>query len=1052
MSLRTPLVLLETAAVRTPALYGLFQRKILLPAGMIERFALPELRYVFLHELAHIKRQDMAVNWLMTILQVAHWFNPLIWLAFGRAAVDRESACDELVLASGQAVEIQGYGRTIIKLLEGFVRPAPMPGLLGLLENQTQMQRRIRMIAQFKRTNRWPVFAMALLLTLGLLTLTDAQNQSEPAKLAGAGATDTGPSAPKAAASGELNNRPVSTSETGDAIDPTNGLKYVAVKTITGTNDIIEDNGATLSPNGKFLLWWGRVVPLDGSPAFQLPELQGTSITSWSPDGTKIAFHSEGIGVLPVSPKTGQATGPARQLLEENERWRLGKIYWSADSEQILFEKRNPSMVREVGSISLRDGRLNPQPEHADFGLLSPDGKTIAYSISRGGIWTKTVSSGASRIARPWRREGQFDDVITWTPDSQWVVSALDLYWREELHLARLSDGHNFDLFPPEAVGRFVGKSADGSKLYFYRSSFDTRNTSKVVPISGQPVFNVGPAVAWDYLDSHYWSADSASLAVLGDDKEGESQLWSIPLKGGKRVQFKRESLGTNALSVWALAPDFKKVLYVASAGPAQVGGKLDFYIAPISLEEGRATGPGALVFKDWQPPSSGRLGVWSPDGTRIVLPRKSDQGSELWVLFADGDMPERILQTPHKTGSAPRWSPDGHQIAVDLIAADRQLLQVVSADGGQARTILTAPKGQTVPYGWSSDSREVVAACDGTISSFPIASGSARVLVKLQEAGYEGISWLGWSPNNQRLAFYGARRGEESRLWLYSPDSRGIQELPNSHHMSWSFAWSPDSQMICAVAEEPEKIRPAGVIRELEVAAAVRKAPLVPERKPSAATTAAAATVTATPVERLEEPVFTDNFDTGASPQWRFEDLPDVGWGPGRHAVENGELLLINSRACLDVDGWTDYLVTVRVCLKEVINPEGNFAIAVRSTPSGFGSTRRDRYCLGIFGDTDARRYMWLGLNFADAANTLLHGELSRSPCSLPLDTWHILEFEVRGRHLRGFLDGKLMVEATDARLSKGGLWIGSGARALFDDFSVRRLPLTTATRTKAP
>jgi hypothetical protein len=57
--------------------------------------------------------------------------------------------------------------------------------------------------------------------------------------------------------------------------------------------------------------------------------------------------------------------------------------------------------------------------------------------------------------------------------------------------------------------------------------------------------------------------------------------------------------------------------------------------------------------------------------------------------------------------------------------------------------------------------------------------------------------------------------------------------------------------------------------------------------------------------------------------------------------------------------------------------------------------------------------------------------------------DRWYTLEFEVRGQQLRGYLDGKLMVEATDERLPRGGIWLSAWrAKVLFDDFSVRQLP----------
>jgi len=55
----------------------------------------------------------------------------------------------------------------------------------------------------------------------------------------------------------------------------------------------------------------------------------------------------------------------------------------------------------------------------------------------------------------------------------------------------------------------------------------------------------------------------------------------------------------------------------------------------------------------------------------------------------------------------------------------------------------------------------------------------------------------------------------------------------------------------------------------------------------------------------------------------------------------------------------------------------------------------------------------------------------------------WYALEFEVRGQRLRGYLDGKLVIEAPDARWPKGGVWLSDWRACVhFDDFSVRQLP----------
>lgn len=826
-------------------------------------------------------------------------------------------------------------------------------------------------------------------------------------------------------------------------VDPKTGLKFVLAKTIAGANDVIEnDSGVTMSPNGKFLLWLGRVVPVDGGPAFTLKELHGAGVeswsASWSPDGQKIAYNCEGIEVLPVSPETGRPTGAVRKLLEGNGDWFLGRIYWSADSERILFVKWNRRMEREVGSITLRDGHLNKQPDYADFGLLSPDGKTIAYSIPMDGIWTKPLSGGASRIARP-RASGSFDDVAVWTSDSQWVASVAHRPMGPEIHFARLSDGQSVDVVPPEAAGGFVGKSADSKKLYFYSSSFEHRRTSKVLPVSRGPALDAGRSASLDDIWNHSWTSDSTSLAVLGDDKEGAEQLWSIPVTGGDRVQFNMDSLAKNECLLESLSPDSTKLLYLTFPGWDQGIKDPDLHVIPISLQDGRATGPATLVARRWRrtSPYTGSIRAWSPDGTKIALPQKTDQQSELWILLADGGKPIRITQTSDEVGPCPQWSPDGKMIAFNLVASDREMLQVVPAEGGTAKIILTTSKGESPPFGWSPDSKEVVVACDGTITGFPVTSAGGRVIVRLQDAGYEGVSWLGWSPDGQRLAFYGEKRGEASRLCLFSPSTGKIDELENTPRRAQRFTWSPDSKMICCTGIEVERVGPAGIIRELDVAEAVQKATPVAERKPAEATAAPQA-------EPIAGPVFTDNFDNGPSKHWWFQDMPDNGLGPGRHAAENGELMLSHARAFLDGIDWTDYIVTVRVCMKEsVASGEGFLDIDARTTPSKFGVRLRDRYGLTIVCNNNAPRSFWLGIGYYDASNKLQVGTLSHSPCSLVRDKWYTLEFEVRGEHLRGYLDGRLVIEATDGRLSKGGIWLSTWrSRALFDDFSVRQLP----------
>ena len=150
----------ESGHVGSPALYGLFATRMLLPADLRSGLTREELRHVFLHELAHLKRHDMPVHCVTGFLQLLNWFNPVLWFAFRRMAADRELACDELALSCAGEGEKRAYGQTIIKLLEQCSRPAALPGLVGILEDKGQMRRRILMIAGFKPSRRWSLLAV----------------------------------------------------------------------------------------------------------------------------------------------------------------------------------------------------------------------------------------------------------------------------------------------------------------------------------------------------------------------------------------------------------------------------------------------------------------------------------------------------------------------------------------------------------------------------------------------------------------------------------------------------------------------------------------------------------------------------------------------------------------------------------------------------------------------------------------------------------------------------------------------------------------------------
>ncbi len=176
LKLRSRLRVLESTALPSPAIFGLVRPTLLLPAGFEHTFTPDEQRMILLHELAHVRRGDLLVNALLTALQILHWFNPLLWLAFRRMRFDRECATDALVLSGPRAAQRTLYGHTLLKLVERLsASPATgtPPRLLGILEDKKRLGERFtRIRTATPGAYGWSALGLALLSVIGLTTLT----------------------------------------------------------------------------------------------------------------------------------------------------------------------------------------------------------------------------------------------------------------------------------------------------------------------------------------------------------------------------------------------------------------------------------------------------------------------------------------------------------------------------------------------------------------------------------------------------------------------------------------------------------------------------------------------------------------------------------------------------------------------------------------------------------------------------------------------------------------------------------------------------------------
>lgn len=92
--------LLRSETIGSPMTIGVLRPRVLLPAAA-DSWPSERLLAVLVHELGHVRRHDTLIQLAAQLGCALHWWNPLVWLAAARLRVEREHACDDLVLGAG---------------------------------------------------------------------------------------------------------------------------------------------------------------------------------------------------------------------------------------------------------------------------------------------------------------------------------------------------------------------------------------------------------------------------------------------------------------------------------------------------------------------------------------------------------------------------------------------------------------------------------------------------------------------------------------------------------------------------------------------------------------------------------------------------------------------------------------------------------------------------------------------------------------------------------------------------------------------------------------
>jgi beta-lactamase regulating signal transducer with metallopeptidase domain/predicted nucleic acid-binding Zn-ribbon protein len=183
LGLRRPLRLLLCPGIGMPMAGGVWRSAVFLPANA-SAWSAERRDVVLAHEIAHLAVGDPLRHLVARFALAVYWFHPLAWIAAREAAVAREQACDEAVLALG--TPRSSYARVLLELAESMQSSAPVLAALPMVQRSLLEN---RLMAILNDDVRPATKRLVLIPAAGVALLTLALAVAEPAVSASSSGT-----------------------------------------------------------------------------------------------------------------------------------------------------------------------------------------------------------------------------------------------------------------------------------------------------------------------------------------------------------------------------------------------------------------------------------------------------------------------------------------------------------------------------------------------------------------------------------------------------------------------------------------------------------------------------------------------------------------------------------------------------------------------------------------------------------------------------------------------------------------------------------------------
>jgi hypothetical protein len=153
--------------LNVPTAIGFFRPAIVFPAWLLPQLSAEEIKVILLHEQAHLHRWDQWTNLAQKIVKAVFFFHPAVWWIENRLALEREMACDDIVLA--QTSSPRAYASFLISFAEKLQNARGLAMAHALVSRMRQMSARVAQILDVSRPRRTGLWKPVLGASAGLL-------------------------------------------------------------------------------------------------------------------------------------------------------------------------------------------------------------------------------------------------------------------------------------------------------------------------------------------------------------------------------------------------------------------------------------------------------------------------------------------------------------------------------------------------------------------------------------------------------------------------------------------------------------------------------------------------------------------------------------------------------------------------------------------------------------------------------------------------------------------------------------------------------------------